>query len=115
MLEENYEGCKHEHLVAFSCKGRGFCPSCAARRMAETGAKFVEEVLPAVPYRQWVLSFPIPLRLLFAYRPELLSPVLAVVTRGLTGDVIHRAGQRRCDAETGVVTFIRKRLNHGVY
>jgi ribosomal protein S27E len=23
--------CKHEKLVAFSCKRRGFCPSCAAR------------------------------------------------------------------------------------
>ena len=89
------EGCRHEHLVAFSCKGRGFCPSCASRRMAETGAKLVDEVLPAVPYRQWVLSFPIPLRLLFAQRPEVLSAVLAVVTRALTGDVIHRAGQRR--------------------
>ena len=40
------EGCRHEHLVAFSCKGRGFCPSCASRRMAETGAKLVDEVLP---------------------------------------------------------------------
>jgi ribosomal protein S27E len=29
------EDCKHEHLVAFSCKRRGFCPSCGARRMAE--------------------------------------------------------------------------------
>jgi hypothetical protein len=34
--------------------------------------------------------------------------VLAVVTRALTGNVIHRAGQRRCDAETGVVTFIQR-------
>lgn len=25
-------GCRHEHLVAFSCKRRGFCPSCGARR-----------------------------------------------------------------------------------
>ena len=31
------EGCRHEHLVAFSCKGRGFCSSCVSRRMAETG------------------------------------------------------------------------------
>ena len=66
------EGCRHEHLVAFSCKGRGFCPSCASRRMAETGAKLVDEILPTVPYRQWVLSFPIPLRLLFARSPEVL-------------------------------------------
>jgi ribosomal protein S27E len=25
-------GCRHEHLVDFSCKRRGFCPSCGARR-----------------------------------------------------------------------------------
>ena len=31
-------GCRHEHLVGFSCKGRGWCPSCASRRMAESGA-----------------------------------------------------------------------------
>ena len=60
--------------------------------------------LPAVPCRQWVLSFPIPLRLLFAQRPEVLSAVLAVVARALSGDVIRRAGKRRREAETGVVT-----------
>ena len=27
--------CAHEKLVAFSCKRRGFCPSCGARRMAD--------------------------------------------------------------------------------
>ena len=31
-------GCAHEKLVAFSCKRRGFCPSCGARRMAESAA-----------------------------------------------------------------------------
>jgi hypothetical protein len=30
--------CGHDFLVAFSCKGRGLCPSCNARRMAETAA-----------------------------------------------------------------------------
>ncbi len=30
--------CAHEKLVAFSCKRRGFCLSCGARRMAETAA-----------------------------------------------------------------------------
>ena len=29
-------GCGHDFLVAFSCKGRGVCPSCTTRRMAET-------------------------------------------------------------------------------
>ena len=29
--------CRHEHLVAFSCKRRAFCPSCGARCMVESG------------------------------------------------------------------------------
>jgi ribosomal protein S27E len=73
--------CAHERLVAFSCKRRGFCPSCGARRMAETAAHLVDHVIPRVPVRQWVLSFPIPLRLLFATHPELLAPVLQIVHR----------------------------------
>jgi Transposase zinc-binding domain len=38
--------CKHELLLAFSCKRRGFCPSCAGRRMAQTAAHLVERVIP---------------------------------------------------------------------
>jgi len=59
-------GCAKDTLVAFSCKRRGFCPACGARRMAETAAHLVDHVIPHVPIRQWVVSFPIPLRHLFA-------------------------------------------------
>ena len=31
--------CGRDELVAFSCKGRGFCPSCCGRRMAETAMR----------------------------------------------------------------------------
>ena len=41
--------CHAEKLVAFSCKKRGFCPSCGARRMAETAALLADEVLPLAP------------------------------------------------------------------
>jgi hypothetical protein len=41
--------------------------------MIETAAHLVDNVIPAVPVRQWVLSFPWPLRMLFARRPEVLS------------------------------------------
>ena len=37
-LRVRCESCHFERLVAFSCKKRGFCPSCGARRMAETAA-----------------------------------------------------------------------------
>ena len=78
--------CAHEKLVAFSCKRRGFCPSCGARRMAQSAAHLVDRVIPRVPVRQWVLSFPVPLRILFAAHPELLTPVLRIIHRVIDRD-----------------------------
>jgi hypothetical protein len=49
--------CGLDRLVAFSCKGRGFCPSCGGRRMAERAAHLVDHVFPDVPVRQWVLGW----------------------------------------------------------
>jgi Transposase zinc-binding domain len=58
--------CHKEILVAFSCKLRGVCPSCNARRMCSTAAHLTDRVFPGVPVRQWVLSVPFELRLLLA-------------------------------------------------
>jgi hypothetical protein len=33
------DACGLDRVVAFSCKGRGFCPSCGGRRMADTAAR----------------------------------------------------------------------------
>jgi hypothetical protein len=44
-------------------KRRGFCPSCRSRRMSQAAANLMDHVIPQVPVRQWVLSLPIPLRL----------------------------------------------------
>ena len=63
--------------MAFSCKRRGICPSCGTRRMAEAAAHLVDHVIPKVPVCRWVLSFPIPLRRLFAVYPDLLARHLA--------------------------------------
>ena len=52
--------CPVSAVVAFACKGRGFCPSCLGRRMAATAANLVECVLPTVALRQWVLTVPFP-------------------------------------------------------
>ena len=38
------EQCHAERLLPFSCKKRGFCPSCGARRMAESARHLVETV-----------------------------------------------------------------------
>ena len=48
--------------------------------MAESAALLVDEVFPEQPVRQWVLSFPYPLRFLFASRPDAMGRVLAYRT-----------------------------------
>ena len=44
--------CRAEFLVAFRCKGRQFCPSCHARRLAEGSLWHDESLLAPVPHRQ---------------------------------------------------------------
>jgi hypothetical protein len=83
--------CGRDELVAFSCKGRGFCPSCCGRRMAETGMHLADEVLPAVPLRQWVLSFPYPVRFHLAYDAPLCAAVRRIFVRTLLGWLAQRA------------------------
>ena len=58
--------------------------------------------------RQWVVSFPIPLRHLFPTQPQLLSPVLQVIHRALSTFVIHQAGLTHAQAQTGAVTLIQR-------
>jgi ribosomal protein S27E len=50
--------CGHDRAVPYSCKKRGFCPSCGGRKMADTAAHLIDHVIPQVPVRQWVLSLP---------------------------------------------------------
>jgi hypothetical protein len=97
-----------EHLVAFSCKQRGFCPSCEARRMAESAALLVDEILPEAPMRQWVLCFPFPLRFLFASRPDIMGQALGIVYRTLATHLIHQAGYTHRTTKTGAVTLIQR-------
>tara|TARA_Y100000034_G_scaffold74164_1_gene89211 strand:+ start:122 stop:688 length:567 start_codon:yes stop_codon:yes gene_type:complete len=86
------DDCKHEKLVAFSCKRRGFCPSCGARRMAESAKLLVDDVLRGYPVRQWVLSLPVPLRLVLARYPKELSKIMQIIHRTISTVIIHRAG-----------------------
>jgi len=107
-LRVKCDACQAEKLVAFSCKRRGFCPSCGARRMVETAALLVDNVLPQQPVRQWVLSLPFALRYLLATRPELVTQVLGIVYRAISGHLIRKAGLTRAGAVTGAVTLIQR-------
>ncbi|MCU0923151.1 MAG: hypothetical protein MUF16_22995 [Burkholderiaceae bacterium] len=73
--------------------------------MSQTAAHLVDHVIPHVPVRQWVLPLPIPLRLLLAAQPELASPVLQVVQRVVTRDLLDAAGLQADAGHRGAVTL----------
>ncbi len=101
--------CACERLVPFSCKGRGFCPSCGGRRMTESAARLVDHVLPHVPMRQWVLSLPYRLRYLLAWNHDLCRAVLTIYARALLA--FQRRRVRRCGlrvGQSGCVTVIQR-------
>jgi len=102
------DSCKQEHLLAFSCKRRGFCPSFGARRMAERAALLVDEVLPQRPMRQWVLSMPYQLRFLFASQPKIMSQALGIVYRAIATYITKQAGCTKASSQMGAVTLIQR-------
>jgi hypothetical protein len=101
--------CNEERLLAFSCKGRAICPSCSGRRMANTAAHLVDRVLPRVPVRQYVLSLPFDLRMLAAFRADVLTALSRIFFESI------RARYRKCaktlgrtNVEAGAVTFVQR-------
>ena len=97
------DACKHDVLVPFSCKQRGLCPSCGARRMCDEAAHITDCILPNAPIRQWVLSLPFELRGLAAMKPDVLTAI-----GRLFAEEIARATKRLAGvegAETGAVSF----------
>src|SRR3990172_3093163 len=100
--------CGFERLVAFSCKA-SICPSCATRRMEDGADHLVRNVFPAVPLRQWVLSFPRQVRFLAARHPALARRLLDLFTRAVFA--WQRKAARRLgavDPRTGGVTAVQR-------
>ena len=76
--------------------------------MAQTAAHLVDNVIPRVPVRQWVLSLPTPLRLLLAAQPVLVTPVLQVMHRVITRPLLDQTGFKAFKADSGAVTLIQR-------
>ncbi|MBI3046842.1 MAG: transposase zinc-binding domain-containing protein [Acidobacteria bacterium] len=73
-------GCGHEAILAFSCKTRLLCPSCAARQMSDAEAHLLDDVLPrGVPYRHLVVSLPFEIRGLLAFHPPVLNAAIRLI------------------------------------
>src|SRR5215813_735363 len=103
--------CHHELLVPFSCKRRGFCPSCAGRRMAKMAAHLVEQAIPWVPTRQWVVSVPVPLRYWMAGSQDLTAKVHTIIRTTIGQYYVNQVvtqGHERAHVHPGSVTFLQR-------
>ena len=104
--------CGHDFLVAFSCKGRGVCPSCNARRMSETAAHLTDHVFPRLPVRQWVLSVPKRLRYFMQRDGAVLGMVLRIFLRVIAQTLqVNSPGAANADnaaLHIGAVAFIHR-------
>lgn len=103
------DSCSHVLPVAHSCKKRGFCPSCGAKRMSETTQHLTENVLPHVPYRQWVVTFPYALRFWMATSRELTCAVHKILSSTIMSYYTTIAEERRIiDPHSGGATFFQR-------
>ena len=103
------EGCSEHRLVAFRCKGRGFCPSCMGRRMCQTAANLIDHVLPVAPLRQWVLTVPYELRLRLAYDGTLLGGVSRIFVSSVLGWYRRRMREEGAQkGRSGAVTVVQR-------
>jgi hypothetical protein len=76
--------------------------------MVESAALLVDEVLPAAPMRQWVLSVPFALRFLFASNAAAMGEALRIVYRTISGFLIRKAGLTRTTGQSGAVTLVQR-------
>ena len=77
--------------------------------MVDTAARLTDEILPAVPVRQWVLSMPFEIRYRLAWDGDLVSAVLAVFLRVVYGWYRRQSKkQGHGDGRCGSVTFVQR-------
>jgi hypothetical protein len=98
--------CPQEFLVAFSCKGRGLCPSCGAKRAAELAAFLMDEVVEDVGHAQWVFTVPKMLRVYFLYHRELLGELSRAAAQTVKELLAAAAGEEK-GFRPGVVAVVQ--------
>jgi hypothetical protein len=85
--------CRKSYLVAYSCRGRSFCPSCEKKRSLLWAEWLREEVLQAVPHRHAVMTIPRFLRRVLLKRRELLLDLAQAGAEALAEYVRRELGE----------------------
>jgi hypothetical protein len=103
------DSCRSEHALAFSCKTRGFCPGCNARRMQDVTEHLMERVLPEVAIRQFVVSPPAEIVALLAARREVLSAFVRCFVDAIFGGIRRRLrGRHNNKLYPAAIVFIQR-------
>jgi len=76
--------------------------------MVETAAHLIDEVLPRVPYRQWVCSVPKRVRWHMREKPEVVSGLLQVFLRAVETTVRRRSPDAPNGARFGAVAYVHR-------
>lgn len=97
--------CGKDFFLAFSCRGRGICPSCNTRAMVQTAAHLLENVIPCVPVRQFVISFPKRIRY-YLQTHSILQSILRIVVDEIRKKMIA-CNPDVSDPKIGAVSFIQ--------
>ncbi len=100
--------CGGDYIVGYSCKKRGVCLSCNTKHIISITTHFLEEVLPKLPLRQWVLSVPKWLRYHLAKEAELASQVLRISIAEIEKQLKRSCDGIRDGAKLGAVSFIQR-------
>ncbi|MSQ52076.1 MAG: IS91 family transposase [Betaproteobacteria bacterium] len=95
--------CRHDYLLAFSCKARYFCPSCHQKRVLAYGDWVEANILAPVPHRQYVFTVPRILRSIFARRRRLLGALCQIVEKLLR----EAYGAAKPGGREGVILFVQ--------
>ena len=103
--------CGTERALPFSCKVRGLCPSCGARRAHDLTEHLLSRVLPKVSVRQYVLSPPAELVGLLAARNDALSALVRCFSNAIFAGVRRRlasASVPGAELHPGAVVFVQR-------
>ena len=93
--------CAQEFLLAFTCKQRGLCATCAQRRTLTLAPYIAETVCHAVPHRHIVLTIPRVLRPVFRRNRALLTELFHAAHEVLGLWLRERTGG--ADGQPGIV------------
>jgi len=71
--------CRHEYFRPFSCKGFYLCPSCSQKRTLLFSEYLDEQLLLALPHRQFVFTLPKALRVFLRHDQRLFAKLARLI------------------------------------